>query len=60
MFPVFSLVMDKDVREAELLKYVELYKELEKVGFRFFLACAGNSEPVAYHFVVFFELHWLS
>jgi phospholipid-translocating ATPase len=33
MFPVFSLVLDKDVSPLIALTYPELYKELTKVNF---------------------------
>lgn len=35
-FPVFSLVMDKDVKPALLMTYPELYKELSKVQEKLF------------------------
>ena len=39
MAPVFSLVLDKDVREDIALQFPELYKDLIKVKFRFTLKC---------------------
>lgn len=33
MFPVFSLVLDKDVKSEVAMLYPELYKDLLKVGF---------------------------
>lgn len=35
MFPIFSLVMDKDVKESIVLTFPELYKDLSKVQFHF-------------------------
>ena len=32
MFPVFSLVLDKDVKSEVAMLYPELYKDLLKVG----------------------------
>lgn len=43
MFPVFSLVLDKDVSAEIVMTYPELYKELTKVIVvirRFYIFCA--------------------
>lgn len=37
MFPVFSLVLDEDVKPDMALLYPELYKDLTKVAWTFFL-----------------------
>lgn len=42
MYPVFSLVLDKDVSAETAMTYPELYKELVKVTFHLKEACYWN------------------
>lgn len=45
MFPVFSLVLDQDVKPEMALLYPELYKELTKVRRRQAPPCPRAASP---------------
>lgn len=55
MFPVFSLVLDQDVKPEVAILYPELYKDLTKVGCRpslaAFPAAAAHAECLALNFL---------
>lgn len=46
MYPVFSLVLDKDVTPETALMYPELYKDLTKVMFDVYILQNNNKEHV--------------
>lgn len=59
MFPVFSLVLDKDVKSEVAMLYPELYKDLLKVLHIFYIypsACnhLGGTIRVTWHFYILF------
>lgn len=53
MFPVFSLVLDKDVKSEVAMLYPELYKDLLKV-----LQPSPTSTPLPPHLSLLFSVHF--